>query len=898
MQQFTSLRFWTLRTLTRWVCHERDTCAKGRDVRSRAVSTIGIVDEQGAFERLIGGRSVLLVGGAGVGKTHRAASIATRLGTQDWAIERVVGSASLRTVPFGALHHLVGDASAQQPDELFFAAMGHLQRMAKERPILVVVDDIDGLDDGSVGLIHQLALGGIATIATVRTQSAGEPHVLPLWKDGALERVDVKTDERDTADLAAAFLDAVCQPELVAALQQLSGGNPLFVRELIADGRSSKAIEVVDGEARLTSPLPVAKRVSDLLSDRFAGLPAETSSALEVIAQVSPIDATLLASAVPLSALEDLETRGLIRVEVSAGIEGAGIEGAGSERVDVDHPLIGEIVRSRTSSLRSRRIRSDVGSGALQRGVELPDLVRALQWVLDAGGQPPSDDLVRGARACLGRFDPQGALRFAQSANPSFETLLTAAEAKARLGDLAGSESAFDAAAEYATDEPQIAAHARARASALWWNHGDMAAARALLNAALDQVHDARNRGPLVADLLLADAIGGNLGSALALGLPMLNEAELDEPTELSVLVCTTIAQTLTAQVDRLEPWIQRGFELAGRHRITHPAAFAQLTVTQASFEVINGRLDQARDAITERFEPPIPPVLDLFVGQAIVQIDLLAGNGAAACARIEQLGTIDDDAVGMTALRDALGSLVFASCGDIATSERLHNQATDNPLLSPRETTVLARAGAHRLAFEGNVDAAIDLLIEADTDHDDNWMWKTSLLYDAVRFDRAERVVDRLEQAQFSRPLLFLDAMIEHARAMVDADVKRLTLVSEAMADMGAMLFAAEAAAQAALYAAEDGDHTASARLTTRAHALFDRTDSMWSPAMQTCTPALSERETEVAELAAKQLSTKEIAEQLFVSTRTVDNHLRQVYRKLGLDGRQALAPLFASPN
>ena len=50
---------------------------------------------------------------------------------------------------------------------------------------------------------------------------------------------------------------------------------------------------------------------------------------------------------------------------------------------------------------------------------------------------------------------------------------------------------------------------------------------------------------------------------------------------------------------------------------------------------------------------------------------------------------------------------------------------------------------------------------------------------------------------------------------------------------------------------------------------------------------PGLTERETEIARLVAAGKRSSEIAEQLFVSVRTVDNHLAAIYRKLGVKSR-----------
>jgi len=51
-----------------------------------------------------------------------------------------------------------------------------------------------------------------------------------------------------------------------------------------------------------------------------------------------------------------------------------------------------------------------------------------------------------------------------------------------------------------------------------------------------------------------------------------------------------------------------------------------------------------------------------------------------------------------------------------------------------------------------------------------------------------------------------------------------------------------------------------------------------------------LTRREREIAELAARDLSSREIAEQLVLSARTVENHLQRAYEKLGVRGRREL--------
>ena len=71
------------------------------------------------------------------------------------------------------------------------------------------------------------------------------------------------------------------------------------------------------------------------------------------------------------------------------------------------------------------------------------------------------------------------------------------------------------------------------------------------------------------------------------------------------------------------------------------------------------------------------------------------------------------------------------------------------------------------------------------------------------------------------------------------------------------------------------------------------ERCEGARSPALETAPQpvALTKREREVATLAARGLTSREIAETIVVSTRTVENHLQRAYEKLGVRGRAELA-------
>jgi DNA-binding NarL/FixJ family response regulator len=66
--------------------------------------------------------------------------------------------------------------------------------------------------------------------------------------------------------------------------------------------------------------------------------------------------------------------------------------------------------------------------------------------------------------------------------------------------------------------------------------------------------------------------------------------------------------------------------------------------------------------------------------------------------------------------------------------------------------------------------------------------------------------------------------------------------------------------------------------------------------PTADPSAPSLSKREDEIARLAARGLSNREIADRLFVSVRTVEGHLHRIYAKVGENDRSELADVVGS--
>jgi DNA-binding CsgD family transcriptional regulator len=132
---------------------------------------------------------------------------------------------------------------------------------------------------------------------------------------------------------------------------------------------------------------------------------------------------------------------------------------------------------------------------------------------------------------------------------------------------------------------------------------------------------------------------------------------------------------------------------------------------------------------------------------------------------------------------------------------------------------------------------------------------------------------------------------MAWHVKTFAGEDGAGLLAAAEELADLDLNLYAAEAAAGAVtLLRAIRSPQTprASQRLADfRAKC----EGPPQTPALVVPQPTLTGRERQIAKLAAAGVPSKEIADQLYLSSRTVDNHLMRVYAKLGVNGRAELA-------
>ena len=137
--------------------------------------------------------------------------------------------------------------------------------------------------------------------------------------------------------------------------------------------------------------------------------------------------------------------------------------------------------------------------------------------------------------------------------------------------------------------------------------------------------------------------------------------------------------------------------------------------------------------------------------------------------------------------------------------------------------------------------------------------------------------------------------AQAAHAAAVAAGDGAALDAAAAEFERIGALLSAADAAAQAATAYERADDRRATVESAATANRLAAFCGGARTPALRTNAAPLplTPREREIANLVAAGLSNRQIADRLVVSVRTVEGHLYRMCVKLDISDREELATL-----
>jgi DNA-binding CsgD family transcriptional regulator len=811
---------------------------------------------------LVARRGAVITGPAGVGKTTLATASLRLAEKQGMTVARATATHASRGLPFGALASILppdpdGDRLGREdPGQLLRRYGRAVASGTRARALVVFVDDAHLLDNGSATLLHQLALTRTATVlATVRSGEAAPDPVVALWKDGPAERIEVCV-LGDPA-IEQLLVSVLGGPVDAASLRQLADhcrGNPMVLRELVTGALETGTLTDEGGIWRLRGALRPSARLVELVALRLGDLSGSERAALELLALGEPLEPVELDQLADPVAVGTLERKGLI----TSRMDGRRVQ------VWLAHPVYGDVVRVGISALRERAISRSLAEAIETVGGPRRDDTLLLASLRLAGGGGSAGLLTAGASAARARHD-----------HPLAERL-----ARAAIEEGGGFEARYVAAE---------AAHFQGRPGQ---------AEQELAALAADAASDAE-RDELLARRFFVVAVNSGPRAAVQAGSAMLRRSGSEPLTAAHVMLSYSLVR-----LGRLDDASQLLSPPPGSGAV--PAADQPwdqwaLFITRVAALVCAGRLREAEDLLTAAYGRVVTqPTAEAraYVTGWSAFLHLEQGRVQSAFRRASESYALFQELGRPVAARlpyvDAAQALALAGQAGKAAEALASHDALGLPTMLTYETD-LRQARAWTAAAQGNLPAARDQL-EAAADLGEqigDLIGATSALHGLARLGHARDVATRLAELATQVDGDLVTARATYASGVAAGDSEALGKVSGDFEDMGAMLYAAEASAEAAVLLRRAGQPRDSAAAEQKAARLLARCEGAITPPVQIITARvrLTPGELDAAVQAAAGRSNKQIAGDMQLSVRTVESHLQRAYEKLGVSGRHELA-------
>ena len=385
-----------------------------------------------------GGRLIVIEGAAGTGKTSLLAAAIEHASTQGLRVLRASGSELEREFAFGAVRQLfeppvvaaspavrrrlLAGAAAPAGWVLAPAEDGHRDavfvtvhalywlaaNLATKTPLLIAVDDLHWVDEASARSLAYLARRlddvPIVVLVTLRPDEPGTPGdaVDELRAQTGAVRIVVRPlTSAGAAQVVRARLPKASD-ELCDAFYAASAGNPLYLEELmraVAAGGLQSA-----GAVREVSVPSLGERVMRRVTRVAAAAPA-LAHAMAVLGDRSPLSQAAAIAGLDVLTASRLARR-LVRIEVLAG----------EDSFAFVHPLIRRSVYETLT--RAERDATHIAAASLlsATGAPVQEVAFHLAAVQPAGSQTTAMTLLAAAEVSLARAAPEAAIRWLRRA--------------------------------------------------------------------------------------------------------------------------------------------------------------------------------------------------------------------------------------------------------------------------------------------------------------------------------------------------------------------------------------------------------------------------------------------------------------------------------------------------
>jgi DNA-binding CsgD family transcriptional regulator/tetratricopeptide (TPR) repeat protein len=907
-----------------------------------------------------GGQGVVVAGAAGIGKTTLLRWATERATASGWRVVRAEGSELERYHGFGVVRQLFERLVTRAPGadrEAWFSGSAALAQrvlvgspggreapaefavlnalywfalnVAEDTPLAVVVDDAHVADEPSLRSLAYLArrLAGERIVLLVATRSgpvATRPALAELMLTESM--LDLTLGPLSVAGVAALLhAEAKDGDRLAEAVHQATGGNPFLVtstvRALACAGEGAAPEAIIAAAAG-----DVATSVVDRLH-RCGASATELATALATLGGKQPIGLVATLSSLTLdeavAAADELRAADLI---------------TGTDHLAFRHAIVASAVETAIPPGTRRR----AAAVLTETGAEEETVVAQLVREVPAGDETTVERLMGAAGVALARATPETAaalLKRALAEPPPSSSRCGVLAALGRAESAAGSAAAtahLREARSLASDRLERAEIAvdLARAHANRLEHAEAVSA---LEAALEELgHEDRALDDgVVATLQRHLVINALQDSALALKAIPLVGALADRggdprAQEIVGLAGAMAAGFLGGSVDDCLASIRQ-----------HPPTMDNDDVDWDVRSLAVYSLISAEDghAMAERL---LAHADDVARRTGYARATLLVCSGSAMLA--EQRGDVTGTIVQGELTRRLAEELDIATMRVTSASMLARAQLElDDIAAASAQLAGLEVTGENNIRVVSYYDARarIDLdrgdasaalvtmdsaaehlgrLLPATVSSPALWSWRAPLVYALRGVGRDEEAAavatEELDAARRWREPIAIAVALRGAAATSGGD-EQIALLEEAVQllrgrpprlELGYALHDLGAAhrrggrrseARHLLEEALDlGLACGSVRLARRAQAEIRAAGGRPRRPHRSGPEALTPMERRVADLASGGMTNRQIAQDLFVTVKTVEGHLAAVYRKLRITGRAQLAAALERPS
>ena len=787
------------------------------------------------------------------------------------------------------------------PVELLRRARDGLVDRAEGRRLVLAVDDAHLLDRSSATLIHQLVgMNDAFVIVTLRAGEKPPDAIAALWKDELCVYIDLQAlSASETNELLSRALHGGVDGRTYRRLWETTRGNLMYLHELVRHGLEQRLlVQEPSGHWRWRGDLLASDRLTQLIQMRMGELDAEERAQLEVVSLSEPLEAHLAADLFDPDVVARLKRRGILEVH----------EEAGRSFVSVAHPLFGEAIRAASSPLGRAAIYRRLADALARTGVRRgDDLLRLASWRLAAGDRSDPDGLVVASTRAAGLFDFELAERLARAAvdaGGGWTARYAVIEPLRGRGRFADAEALLASLSTEAETDEQRVSVARQRAANLFWGMGRFDAADDILRSSESIVASQDAREELVSERARMASFSGRPLEAIEAVSEILDREQVSDSLGIRAALAAAPAFAMTGQVSAAVALADRWAAVAADRG--HLVARDGLELAAALALGYGGQLHEADRRSQAGYQRALTEGSHL----TIVHWAAACGCSALAEGRVRIAHRWLEESAALLREFDPTGNLTWTLAVMAQAAAQAGNwQRAEAALADAEEARVKARtlfehdlflARAWTAAARGQLSEARASAVEAadQSEFRGQLAFAVLALHDLARLGDAKQAADRLSRISTRVDGRLSDICSQHASALVDGDAPRLDQAATNFEACGALLRAAEAASDAAIAYNRGGRESSARAAAARSRMLANRCANPRTPSLDRL-PAeeeLTRREHEIALLAARGLRNGEIAAQLVLSVRTVENHLQRAYRKLGVHTREELEQLFRS--